>query len=206
MGTAAVQERRLATRVVRKFQCSSMVTGLAKSWQTWANKNAERLDSVPVGWVPDSVKEDVEREKRVRSELKLMVTPRAVEANGGDDGGEIRTGVVTRSVEPERNICGIGLVSTVKEKIDGGHLGTEEAKPFLGGESPTRRRHCLSKASGGLRAWAQLEEEAQRMGSRSSSLDTEDSGLGEEGGHSDNSNNEQESLRKSKPKVGLKPC
>ncbi|XP_061076504.1 actin-binding Rho-activating protein [Conger conger] len=200
MATAAAPDSRPGAKAIRRFRCAVMVTGLAKSWQTWATKNSERQESVPAGWVPDSVQEDVNKEKRVRSEVKHAVKARAVEADGGEDGCGIRTGAVTRTVEPVRSACASGVVGAVKEKIDGGHLGSEEVKPFLGGESPTRRRHCSSKASGGLRAWAQLGKEVRRMGSRSSSLDTEDSGLGEEAGLSDNSE-EQESPRKSRPKI-----
>ncbi|KAG5836437.1 actin-binding Rho-activating protein [Anguilla anguilla] len=201
----AVQESRSCSRAVRRFRCAVMVTGLAKSWQSWANKHTERQDSIPAGWVPDSVQDEEEKEKRERSELKLTVRPRVVEAGGQDGGGGIKTGAVTRSVEPRRTDC--GLVCAVKGKIDGGHFGSEEEKPFLGGDSPTRRRHCSSKASGGLKAWTQLEKEARRLGSRSSSLDTEDSGLGEDSGLSDNSDyksdpsDEQENTRKSRPKI-----
>ncbi|KAJ8358891.1 hypothetical protein SKAU_G00154160 [Synaphobranchus kaupii] len=200
----AVQESRPLTRAVKKFRCAAMVCGMAKRWQSWANENTERRDSAPAGWVPDSVVEEEEKDRRERSELKLTVTPRVVEVGGqeDDDGGRIKTGAVTKSVEPKRSDH--GSVSAVKEKIDGGHLGSEEGKPFLGGGSPTRRRLCSSKASGRLKAWAQ-----QRTGSPSSSLDTEDSGLGEDAGLSDNSdcksdlNEEQEKTRKSRPKIKL---
>ncbi|KAK7915685.1 hypothetical protein WMY93_011446 [Mugilogobius chulae] len=57
--------------------------------------------------------------------------------------------------------------------------GVEEAKPFLGNESPTRRRQMRALQSGGGVVQDRKLMLAERN-SRSSSVDTEDSGLGEE--------------------------
>ncbi|XP_048879983.1 actin-binding Rho-activating protein [Brienomyrus brachyistius] len=198
-----VQDSRPFTRVVRKIRCVSMVNGLAKSWQSWANQHSVKQETIPSGWVPDSIQENEEKKE---SEAKPSVVSRVVKVDGSDD-CKIKTSVVTKSVTPKKSDCGNDLVSSIKEKIDSNQLVSEAEKPFLGSESPTRRRYCSSKASNGVRAWNQVGKEEPKMGSRSSSLDTEDSGLGEEAGLSDNSdyknsqNDDQGEKRKIRQKI-----
>ncbi|KAJ8400867.1 hypothetical protein AAFF_G00392210 [Aldrovandia affinis] len=200
--STTVQEVRPFTRAVRKIKCAAMVSGLAKSWQSWATEHAGRQDTIPSGWVPDSIKE--EEDKKNRTEIKLLVTARIVEVDSQDH-NKIKTGTVTKAITPKKSDCGNDLVNFIREKIDANQLAPMDEKPFLSSESPTRRRHCSSKAA--VKAWSQLGKEPQRMGSRSSSVDTEDSGLGEEAGLSDNSDyksdlrEEQERRHKSRPKI-----
>ncbi|KAI1899911.1 hypothetical protein AGOR_G00066640 [Albula goreensis] len=192
----AVQNRPF-TRAVRKIKCAAMVSGLAKSWQSWANEHTEKQDTIPSGWVPDSIIE--EEKKKEGNEVKLLVTPRVVEVDGlQQEHDRIRVGTVTKSITPKRSDCGNDLVSAIKEKIDTNQMAPKDEKPFLGNESPTRRRYCTSKAGGAAKAWGQLGKE-----SRSSSVDTEDSGIGEEAGLSDNSDcsENQEKQRRSRPKI-----
>ncbi|XP_036387604.1 actin-binding Rho-activating protein [Megalops cyprinoides] len=207
--TTMVRDSRPFTRTVRKIKCAAMVNSLAKSWQSWANEHTGKQETIPSGWVPDSILE--EEEKKERNEVKLLVTPRVVEAGGPGDGG-IKTVTVTKSIAPKRSDCGNDLVSSIKERIDTNQMAPEDEKPFLGSESPTRRRHCPSRASSALKAWSQTGKEPQKMGSRSSSLDTEDSGLGEESGLSDNGDSrsdqsdepeKQEKPHRSRPKIKI---
>ncbi|XP_020338406.1 actin-binding Rho-activating protein [Oncorhynchus kisutch] len=169
------QEDRPFVRAVRKIKCAAMVHSLAKSWQGWADENLVKQETIPSGWMPTSIIEDEEREKQ--NETKILVKTRVVEADT-DSGSLIRTGEVTKSHMPKYSEYSTDLVCSIKDKIQ---MAPEDAnKPFLGNESPTRRRL-------GVRAQVHLGSQERKMGSRSSSLDTEDSGLGEEAGLSDNS-------------------
>lgn len=198
------QENKSFTRVVRKIKCAAMVNSLAKSWQGWASDHSNKQDVIPSGWVPDSIIEDMENKEQ--SEIKLQVSPRVVTVDDGEDLGEscIKTGAVTKSVAPRPNECGSDRVSSIKEKINTNQMAPPEgAKPFLGNESPTRRRYCGSKAGGMARVPGQAGREERKMGSRSSSLDTEDSGIGEETGLSDHSDKNETEQKKpiARPKV-----
>ncbi|XP_028854622.1 actin-binding Rho-activating protein [Denticeps clupeoides] len=204
MSTTAKGNRSFS-RTVQKIKCAAMVNSLAKSWQNWATEHSEKQDTIPSGWHPDSVIEDVEQNER--SEVKLLLMPRVVAADkNSSEKTAIKTGTVTKSVVPKRTECGTDWVSSIKEKIDTNQMATpEDAKPFLGNESPTRRRHCGSKAGDVVKALSQMGREERKMGSRSCSLDTEDSGLGDEAGLSDNSDQNEAELKKhvSRPKVKM---
>lgn len=159
-----------------------MVANLAKSWQGWANEHADKQDAIPSGWMPSSI---VEEDKKERGRVvRLGLAPRVVTAGEAEAGGsKIRTCSVTKTVGPKRSECGSGsdVVNAIKGKIES---GPDESRPFLGAESPTRRRQ--------MRALQSLQDrklmlQEKTLGSRSSSVETEDSGLGEEAGLSDNS-------------------
>ncbi|XP_030636816.1 actin-binding Rho-activating protein [Chanos chanos] len=202
MSTVAVQDNRPSTRAVRKIKCAAMVNSLAKSWQSWANEHTGKQETIPSGWMPASIVED-EKEKE-RSEAKLLVTPRVVSVDADGSEGQIKTGSVTKSNAPKRSECSNDLVISIKEKIDNQSLVTKDTKPFLGSESPTRRRHCGGKAASTLaKVMEKAEREERKMGSRSSSVDTEDSGLGEEAALSDNSDQTEVKPKRhiSRPKI-----
>lgn len=172
-----------------------MVANLAKSWQGWAKEHADKQDAIPSGWMPSSV---VEEDKKDRNHVvKLTVTPRIIRADAEDTGGsKIRTCSVTRTVQPKRNECSsTDLISAIRGKIES---GPDESKPFLGNESPTRRRQMRALQStgggggGGVIQDRKLMLQEKKLGSRSSSVDTEDSGLGEEAGLSDNNESKTE--------------
>lgn len=196
MSTAA-QPNRPFNRAVKKIKVASMVTSLAKSWQTWANDHTGKQDTIPSGWMPDTIIEDEKEKQKEKSEMKLLVTPRVVSVDGGDEAdSKIKTGSVTKAAVPKVNECGKDVVNTIKEKINTNQLTSEDTKNFLGNESPTRRRYCGGKAA---------LTKVKKMGSSSSSLDTEDSGLGEEASLSDNSDQHENEPKKhiSRPKVLL---
>lgn len=188
-GTAAVspQEPPAFKRAVRKIKCAAMVASLAKSWQGWAVEHSGKQDAIPSGWMPSSVEEvDSEQRKHV---VKLSVTPRVIATDSGNSGGnKIRTCSVTKTVQPRLSECGgSNVVNAICDKMES---GPGESKPFLGNESPTRRRHmrALQSTEGGGRGVIQerkLMLQEKKLSSRSSSVDTEDSGLGEDGGPSD---------------------
>ncbi|KAJ3603222.1 hypothetical protein NHX12_030965 [Muraenolepis orangiensis] len=200
-GAVAPPETRPSfARVAKKVRCAAAVASLAKSWQGWANERTEQQETIPSGWMPDSV-EDVDlKEQQSRTAKKLTVAARVIPVDGGPDGGDgsgdggkIRSGAVTKSIQPKRSECSSGeLISSIRGKMES---GPAEFKPFMGSESPTRRRQMRALQSagggggdggGGLQDRKSMLQE-KSLGSRSSSVDTEDSGLGEEAGLSDNS-------------------
>lgn len=163
---------------------------MAKSWQGWANEHTDKQDNIPSGWMPSSVEEDDKRERN--HVVKLSVTPRVITVDDTDNSeNKIRTVSVTKTVQPKRCECSSSdLVNAIRGKMES---GPEESKPFLGNESPTRRRHMRAlQGGGGVLQDKKLMLQEKKMGSRSSSLDTEDSGLGEEAGLSDNSESKSE--------------
>ncbi|XP_051997280.1 actin-binding Rho-activating protein-like [Xyrauchen texanus] len=197
MSMAAVQQNQPFNRAIRKIKVASTVTSLAKSWQSWANDHTGKQDTIPSGWMPDTIIEDEKEKQKEKNEMKLLVTPRVVSVNGIDSlDNMIKTGTVTKAVTPKRTECGKDLVSTIKEKINTNQLVSEDTKNFLGNESPTRRRFCGGKA-------VVLAKALGQTGSRSSSVDTEDSGLGEEASLSDNSDQNENKPKKhvSRPKI-----
>ncbi|XP_067230787.1 actin-binding Rho-activating protein [Chanodichthys erythropterus] len=195
MSTAAVQQNRPFNRAVRKIKVASTVNSLAKSWQSWANKHTDKQDTIPSGWMPDTIIEDEKEKQKEKSEMKLLVTPRVVSVNSEDCADDqIKTITVTKAIIPKCNEYEKDLVSVIKEKINTNQLTSEDTKNFLGNESPTRRRYCGGKA--GTLAKALGRKEEKTMGSRSSSLDAEDSGLGEEASLSDNSDQNENEPKK----------
>ncbi|XP_026068806.1 actin-binding Rho-activating protein-like [Carassius auratus] len=187
MSTAAVQQNRPFSRAVRKIKVASTVNSLAKSWQSWANKNTEKQDMIPSGWMPDTILEDTKDKQNEKSEMKLLVTPRVVSITsevGEDD--QIKTVTVTKGITPKCTEYGKDLVNIIKEKINTNQLTSEDTKNFLGNESPTRRRYCGGKAGTLVKA----------LGCRSSGSDAEDSGLGEEVSLSDNSDQNESEPKK----------
>nr|XP_046240962.1 actin-binding Rho-activating protein [Scatophagus argus] len=202
-GTTAVspQEPQAFKRAVRKIKCAAMVANLAKSWQGWANEQQEKQDNIPSGWMPSSVEEEHKKERN--HVVKLTVTPRVIVADAGDkNASKIRACSVTKTVQPKRSECSsIDLVNAIRDKMES---GPEESKRFLGNESPTRRRQIRALQSGGGGGVIQdrkLMLQEKKLGSRSSSVDTEDSGLGEEAGLSDNGEpkSEQGDIQPKKP-------
>lgn len=184
-----------------------MVANLAKSWQGWANEHAGKQDAIPSGWMPSSIEDEHNKE---RNHIKLTVTPRVIATDAADtDGSKIKTCSVTKTIQVKSNKLKSGdVVSAIREKMAS---GPEESKPFLGNESPTRRRQLKALRStggeGGVIQDRKLMLQEKKLGSRSSSVDTEDSGLGEEAGLSDNNKSKtdlsdiQPKKQTNKPKV-----
>ncbi|CAL8337848.1 unnamed protein product [Merluccius merluccius] len=193
--SGTIPERPSFARVAKKVRCAAAVASLAKSWQGWANERTEQQETIPSGWMPNSVEDECLKNQQTRVVKKLLVTPRVVSADAGD-GDKIRSAAVTKSIQPKRSECSSGdLISSIRGKME---TGPAEFKPFLGNESPTRRRQMrsLQSSSGGAGSGSLQDRKSMlqesTLGSRSSSVDTEDSGLGEEAGLSDNSDSKRE--------------
>ncbi|KAJ0023479.1 hypothetical protein NQD34_003378 [Periophthalmus magnuspinnatus] len=199
-GATAVsqQEPQAFKRAVKKIKCAAMVANLAKSWQGWANEHSVKQDAIPTGWMPSSVEEDCEKAKK--HVVKLSVTPRVIEVDANESGeSKIRTCTVMKTVQPKRSECSSSeVVNAIKGRME---TGVEETKPFLGNESPTRRRHMRALQSGGGVVQDRKLKLADRKSSRSSSVDT-DSGLGEEENETKAEN--EDSLKKpARPKIQI---
>ncbi|XP_041834934.1 actin-binding Rho-activating protein [Melanotaenia boesemani] len=190
--TVSPQEPQAFKRAVRKIKCAAMVANLAKSWQGWVNEHTDKQDTIPCGWMPSSLEEDDKKEPN--HVVKLSITPRVIAADSSDtSGSKIRTCSVTKTVQPKRSECSSrNFISTIRNKMES---GPEESKPFLGNESPTRRRQMRAlqnSEGGGIIQDRKLMLQEKKFESRSSSVDTEDSGLGEDSGLSDNSESKTE--------------
>ncbi|XP_066519096.1 actin-binding Rho-activating protein [Hoplias malabaricus] len=204
MSSCSGQEgRRSLGRAVRKIKVAATVASLAKSWQNWASEHSDKQDTIPSGWIPDSIIQDVREKEKERSEVKLQVSPRVVvvKDEDKDEHSKIKTGVVNKAVTLKRSECGHDCVNSIKQKINTNQTAPEDPRAFLGNESPTLRRLCGGKANALAKVLEHSEE--RKMGSRSSSVDTEDSGLGEDAALSDNSDQNEMEMKKplSRPKV-----
>lgn len=163
-----------------------MVANLARGWQGWANQHSQKQDSIPSGWTPSSMDHCVRKEPK--DGVTLTVTPRVAMADKLQlVGTQIRSCSITKMVQPKRSECSsLDLVNAIRDKMES---GPEDSRRYLGTESPTRRRHMRALQEGGGGGVIQerkLMLQEMRSGSRSSSVDTEDSGLGEDNGLSDN--------------------
>ncbi|XP_041944107.1 actin-binding Rho-activating protein [Alosa sapidissima] len=205
--STATEGNQQVTRVVRKIKCAAMVNSLAKSWQGWASDHTSKQDTIPAGWMPDSIIEDVENKEQAMSEVKQLVNTRVVTVDASEDLGEgiIRAAMLTKSVaQPRPSECGSDWVSTMKEKINTNQMApSTDVKNFLGNESPTRRRYCGFKAATTKTPSGQAGRGERKLSSRSSSLETEDSGLGEDTALSDHSDQNEAEQKKpvARPKI-----
>ncbi|KAM4587295.1 actin-binding Rho-activating protein [Odontesthes bonariensis] len=204
-GTATVspQEPQAFKRAVRKIKCAAMVANLAKSWQGWAAEHSDKQDAIPSGWMPSSIEE--EDRKECNNVAKFSVTPRAIAADSSNtSGNKIRTGTVSKTVQPKLSECsGSNVVNAIRDKMES---GPEENKPFLGNESPTRRRQMRALQSAGGRGVVQDKKQMlqeKKLGSRSNSVDTEDSGLGEDGESKTEQSDGQPKTQTDKPKIKI---
>lgn len=188
-------------RAVRKIRCVAMVAGLAKSWQGWANEHADKQDAAPTGWMPCSMGQKDTTEQRPVAEV---AKPRKMDSN---DANPIRSVSISKTVQPKLSECGVDLVNAICGKIES---GPEDSKTFLGNESPTRRRHMralhVSGAGGsGIIHDRKLMLQDRKLSSSSSSLDTEDSGLGDEVVPGDGADAKMETTNVKCKKVDCRP-
>ncbi|CAG5977408.1 unnamed protein product [Menidia menidia] len=108
-----------------------------------------------------------------------MVQPGGVKPDL-DSVNAIRTSAVVKTVRPKRDPSN-ALVSAIRGKME---AGPQEHRPFLGNESPTRRRQMRAlqgAAGGGGGAGGALVQDRKLLLRENSSLDAEDSGPGEDG-------------------------
>ncbi|XP_057703119.1 actin-binding Rho-activating protein [Corythoichthys intestinalis] len=187
-------------RTVKKIRCAAMVASLAKSWQGWANEHSDKQDAAPAGWTPCSV--DQQDTKECRRVFKVAAEP---SETSNKDASSIRTISVSKTVQPKISERGGDVVNAIRGKMES---VPEESKPFLGNESPTRRRQIRAlqgSGGGGVIHDRKLMLQERKLSSRSSSLDTEDSGLGDEVAPGDGVDTKTETTEIKCQKVGGKP-
>ncbi|XP_077583409.1 actin-binding Rho-activating protein [Stigmatopora nigra] len=157
---------------VRKVRCAAAVAGLAKSWQGWAERHSDKQDSAPAGWAPSSVeREDDDKERRRAFKVAPAAAPLSEDA--------IRGVSVSRTVRPKVSERGGDAVEAIRGKMESAEPARERT-PFLGNESPQRRRQMRALRGSGVVGERKSALMDANLGSRSSSLETEDSGLGDE--------------------------
>ncbi|KAL4655791.1 actin-binding Rho-activating protein-like [Arapaima gigas] len=204
--TTRIEESRPFTRTVRKIKCAAFVSGLAQSWQSWANEHSLKQEAVPTGWLPDSIMKDGQKREKENTKVRFPIVAPVPEADN-DGSCRIKTSTLTKMITPQWNNTSKDLVDLTKEKKDSRQIASEAEKTLLGNGSPIRKRNCVSRANATGKTWSETDREERKMGSRSSSLDTDDSGLGEESGLSDNSDYKSgqsdapEKKHKNRPKV-----
>ncbi|XP_061544315.1 actin-binding Rho-activating protein [Phycodurus eques] len=185
-------------RAVRKIRCAAMVASLAKSWQGWASEHADKQDAAPAGWTPCSADQTDTKERQ--HVVKVAIRPRE---KASSDANPIRSVSISKTVQPKASERGGDPVDIICGKMES---GPEESKPFLGNESPTRRRHIRTlHGSGGVIHDRKLMLQDRTLSSRSSSLDTEDSGLGDEVAPGDGADAKTETTGVKCQKVGSRP-
>ncbi|XP_077459616.1 actin-binding Rho-activating protein [Stigmatopora argus] len=158
---------------VKKIRCAAAVAGLAKSWQGWAERHADKQDSAPAGWAPSSVEREDDKEPRRAFKVAPAAAPPSEE-----DPGAIRGVSVSRTVLPKVTERGGEAVEAIRGKMES--EPARERTPFLGNESPQRRRQMRALRGSGVVGERKNALLDAKFGSRSSSLETEDSGLGDE--------------------------
>ncbi|XP_026779230.2 actin-binding Rho-activating protein isoform X1 [Pangasianodon hypophthalmus] len=156
-------------RTGRKIKVASTMTNLAKSLQSCkvSKEYIGKQDTIPSGWLPDSIIEEEKEKETERS--KLLVTPDVFTVND--------IGILKKNITPKHSEGNHDLASSIKEKIHAHQTAPGEPRNFMGNDSLNGKHHHGEKTLG--------QKEEQKMGLCSSSLDTEDSGLGEDADNSD---------------------
>ncbi|KAG2465318.1 actin binding Rho activating protein b [Polypterus senegalus] len=166
------QQKKVASRV----RPSSMVCSLAKSWQCWVAENEKKRDSEPSGWSPCST----EQEGSGGTGRRSWAGRHTDTAQAGEPSeSRIRSGQVTKSVTSRVQDKGRDIQLLTKKYEE----DQSDPRPSpLGNTTPTRRRKCTNLVSQLTQGWKEMEKENQLTaghsgGTRSSSVDTEDSGF-----------------------------
>lgn len=171
---------------VQKVRCAGLVAQLARGWQGRADQHS--------GWRPSSPHRCPVAAQQ--NQGKLPVIP----DDGRQAGTQIRVCSVTKMVQPKRNECrSLDLFNAIRSRME---AGPGDTRRHLGGESPTRRRHMRALQEGGGGGVVQerkLKLQERRTGWTSSSVDTEDSGLGDDSDSGEAKAEAEENLSKKQP-------
>ncbi|XP_060631752.2 actin-binding Rho-activating protein [Anolis sagrei] len=198
-----------AKRAIKKIRTASLVISLARGWQQWATDHNTKQAQEPSGWLPNEEtppsflppkpgkKDQPKKDSSFHSKQQIL------EENGGQSASEsdealqklnIRSKEVTKTIVSkvyERG-SGVNILSDKYEKDNGcTEMGSnikelKDIDKLLSSKmSPTRRRKCSNLVSELTKGWKQVEEEDKApdqeiQNYRSESLETEDSGYGED--------------------------
>ncbi|KAM3839109.1 actin-binding Rho-activating protein [Vipera latastei] len=193
-------------RAIKKIRMTSLVISLAKGWQQWASEHNTKQAQEPSGWVPNEEKSPNDprewtppkhlptfKKDESKTEIQFPSEQQVSNKDGKQSPNEstealekfnIRSKEVTKSVVrslSERS-SDIGLLSNKYEQDEFAETGkivndTKNIDQILSNKmSPTRRRKCSNLVSEMTKEWKRLEQEELQ----NNSLDTEDSGYGED--------------------------
>ncbi|XP_066434185.1 actin-binding Rho-activating protein [Eleutherodactylus coqui] len=186
-------------RVVRKIKTAALVSSLTRGWQQWAAEHSTKQAQEPSGWAPG----DGDLQSTLEKTKPTIVTEPKKESICTSENAtktHIKTKAVTKSFSSKAQERGndIGSLTERYEKepctqIHSKYEDTMLDKLLRSQASPTRRRKCSNLVSQLTKGWKQMEnkdeepEEALRSlpklaECRSESLETEDSGYGENEG------------------------
>ncbi|KAM4028475.1 actin-binding Rho-activating protein [Anomaloglossus baeobatrachus] len=189
-------------RVVRKIKTAALVSSLTRGWQQWASEHSTKQSQEPAGWVPGDgeVSENLKSTIEENARSTIVAEPKKEATCSSEDVAEthIKTKAVTKSFSSKAQERGMDIGSLAekyeKEPCTQIHSKYDDSmvdKLLQGQVSPTRRRKCSNLVSQLTKGWKQMEnvgEELQEEESRSlpklaecrsESLETEDSGYGE---------------------------
>ncbi|XP_063156334.1 actin-binding Rho-activating protein [Candoia aspera] len=198
-----------AKRAIKKIRMTSFVISLARGWQQWATEHNTKQAQEPSGWVPNEEKSpNAPREWTIpkqlppfkkdqsKDEIQFPLEQQVSNKDGEQSPSEssealekfnIRSKEVTKSIVrslSERS-SDIGGLSNKYEQDEFAETGKIINDPknidqiLHSRMSPTRRRKCSNLVSEMTKGWKLLEQE-ELQDYRSNSLDTEDSGYGED--------------------------
>lgn len=188
-------------RVVRKIKTAALVSSLTRGWQQWASEHSTKQAKEPSGWTPgeenisENLKSDLEETRPI-----IVIEPKKEATCPSEDETEtqIKTKVVTKSFSSKAQERGMDIGSLTekyeKEPCTQIHNKYDDSmlNKLLQG-SPTRRRKCSNLVSQLTKGWKQMENDEEEPEEdsrslpklaecRSESLETEDSGYGENEG------------------------
>ncbi|KAK3557150.1 hypothetical protein QTP70_024718 [Hemibagrus guttatus] len=165
---SCTQECQSFGRTVKKIKVASTMN------KSQPKVNMGIQDTIPSVWLPDSIFEE-EKEKETEKS-KLQITPQVFTVSDQvTEDCKIKTGMVQKNITPKLCDGNPDLVNSIKDKI---HAAPGEPRNFMSNDSLNRKHHCDKKTIG--------QKEERKMESCCSSLDAEDSGLGEDASLSDN--------------------
>ncbi|XP_018426318.1 PREDICTED: actin-binding Rho-activating protein [Nanorana parkeri] len=188
-----------AQRAIRKIKTASLVSSLTRGWQQWATEQSTKQEQEPSGWMPTTDDEIMENHcltLKVKLKAPVVVEPRKEVGSPSEESKEthIKTKSVTKSFASKAQEKGmdIGYLTERYEKDPSTQKYDELMmdKLLQANTSPTRRRKCSNLVSQLTKSWKQIEhdDEGTETSSktlpklakcRSESLETEDSGYGE---------------------------
>ncbi|XP_077124236.1 actin-binding Rho-activating protein [Ranitomeya variabilis] len=191
-------------RVVRKIKTAALVSSLTRGWQQWASEHSTKQSQEPSGWNPGDgeISENLKSTLEENPKSTIVTEPKKDVTCSSEDVAEmhIKTKVVTKSFSSKAQERGMDIGSLTeryeKEPCTQIHSKYDDSmmdKLLQGQVSPTRRRKCSNLVSQLTKGWKHMEnvgeepqEESRSLPKlaefRSESLETEDSGYGENEG------------------------
>ncbi|XP_064420258.1 actin-binding Rho-activating protein-like [Latimeria chalumnae] len=203
MSSIVVERKPFMVGAIKKTGCSMVVGGLARRWQEWASERSAKQQTVPRGWVPTLLPAERKGSElnRPGEELAPKVTEKQHMAGGarmGVLGSSCGSGYkMSPSYGSKGEDCRVlkAEQELLQEKMerdswlcraDTAQIVPRNTAAILGEAcSEGRQLHNDSTLKQTPPAQIHTRKEKGILSSKSSSLDTEDSGFGEEGERSE---------------------